>query len=422
MGRGKMTGRLQPGTTRPFATTLAVNVSMTVFSAGAGLIIARAIGPSGRGEYAAIVAWFGLFLVIGEVGQTAATTYFSARDPQSAPRVLATSRRIMTVTGSVATILGLSIAPLLAHGSWSLTLGYWTVFASCLPTFVGASYTFTLQARDLSAWNIVRISQPAMYLTTVVAAWLSDSLTLEVASAGLAATVTLQTVVAYVLCRRGRLTGGAYHGPLARPLIRYGVSQVASSAPTVVNTRLDQILLSQMARSSNLGLYAVAVSLSSLASPVIATIGNVLFPRFSAEARDARRWANERRALAVALAVSMAITLSVALASGLAVPILFGARFKDAIPLVWILAPGGVFLAVGLTAADLLRARGRPGTIARSQALAAVFTLMALIALLPRFGATGAAWTSSGAYGLALFIMIRALRHEAAEADLEEGG
>lgn len=395
---------------RPFALTMSVNVGMTILSAVAGLLIARAIGPSGRGNYAAVAAWFGLFLTVGEVGQTAATTYFAARDPAAAPRVLTTSRRIMTVTGAVATLIGFLIAPLLAHHSRSLTIAYWTVFASCLPSFIGASCTFTLQARHLKAWNIVRIAQPALYFAVVVAAWAGGFLTLEMASIAIASTVSLQTLLAYMLCRRVGLTGGAYDRTLTGPLIRYGASQAASAAPAVVNTRLDQVFLSQMASASQLGLYAVAVSLTSLASPVIASVGNVLFPRLAGTSVDESRVQRERTAIIGSLVLATAILAIVAASASLVIPTLFGSHFHGAIAMVWILAPGGVFLAVGLPAGDLLRARGKPGTVATSQALGAIVTVVLLIILLPHFAANGAAATSTIAYGLTLFVMLRGLR------------
>src|SRR5690349_13845071 len=69
---------------RNVATTAVANLACTGTAGVAGVVIARALGPAGRGEYAAIVAWFGVILVVGELGQTAATTYFVAREPPRA--------------------------------------------------------------------------------------------------------------------------------------------------------------------------------------------------------------------------------------------------------------------------------------------------------------------------------------------------
>jgi hypothetical protein len=55
-----------------------------------------------RGEYAAVSAWFGILLVIGEVGQSAAVCCYVARDPEQAHGYVATSRIMMCATGVLA--------------------------------------------------------------------------------------------------------------------------------------------------------------------------------------------------------------------------------------------------------------------------------------------------------------------------------
>jgi O-antigen/teichoic acid export membrane protein len=60
---------------------------------------------------------------------------------------------------------------------------------------------------------------------------------------------------------------------------------------------------------------------------------------------------------------------------------------------------------------DLLRGKGQPGVVAWAQGLAAVFTVVLLLALLPFVGVYGAAIASTIAYGVALAAMLRRLRH-----------
>jgi hypothetical protein len=76
---------------------------------------------------------------------------------------------------------------------------------------------------------------------------------------------------------------------------------------------------------------------------------------------------------------------------------------------VWILTPGALFLACGQVAGDLLRGRKRPIFVAWAQGLAAVFTVVMLLALLPLVGVAGAAIASTVAYGISLGAMLRYL-------------
>ena len=80
-----------------------------------GVILARVLGPTVRGEYAAVTSWFGISLTVGGMGQPAALCYYVAHNPGQAPRYVATSRAMMLVTGCAALIGGVLLAPVLAR-------------------------------------------------------------------------------------------------------------------------------------------------------------------------------------------------------------------------------------------------------------------------------------------------------------------
>ncbi len=57
------------------------------------------------------------------------------------------------------------------------------------------------------------------------------------------------------------------------------------------------------------------------------------------------------------------------------IPLVFGTAYASAVPLLWILTPGGILLACNQVAGDLLRGLGRPGLVAAAEGLAAVCTV-----------------------------------------------
>jgi O-antigen/teichoic acid export membrane protein len=393
------------------ARTSVCNVAAAVAAGIAGIVIARSLGPSARGEYAAIMAWFAVVLVLGQLGQTAATTFFVARDRERAAGYVATSRTMMVASGVIALGAGLLAAPLLASGSGAATAGYRLMFATCLVSFVGASYVFSLQATRIAQWNLARISQPVAYLVIVTGLHLAGWLDLMTALAVLSATMVAQTGFAYWLCAREGLTGGRAQRALARPLFRYGLGQLASAAPTLVTTRLGVLVLSLTVPAAALGQYAVAASVTALALPVVSAVGNVSFPRIASRTLSAARLHRlQRWALLSSAVVGVALLLPVVVTAPWLVPLVFGDGFRDAVPLVAFLAPAGLLLASGRVCGDLLKGHGRPLAVAGAQAVAAVATVVLLAALVPPFGVYGAAVTSGVAAGIALLLMLRALR------------
>src|SRR5580700_7250557 len=117
---GRLQGLAAKLRRRGFAHTVARTAGFNIGSALAaglgGIIMARAVGPTVRGEYAAVTSWFGLALIVGGVGQPAALCFYVARDPLRARDYVATSRAMMLVTGTIALAAGFLLAPLLAHG------------------------------------------------------------------------------------------------------------------------------------------------------------------------------------------------------------------------------------------------------------------------------------------------------------------
>jgi O-antigen/teichoic acid export membrane protein len=390
------------------ARTAGFNVAAVVAAALGGVIIARTVGPTVRGEYAAVTAWFGLLLMVGGMGQPAAVCFHVARDPGQARGYVATSRAMMLVTGAIALAGGLVVAPLLAHGQPGLADAYRIAFAGSILAFIGASYTFSLQATSTARWNLVRVSQPVLALTGILVLRRLHQLTLDTALGVLIATMAIQLGYAYYWCRRSKLAPGHARMALVRPLARYGLAQIAALTPAAVNAYLDQLLLSQLVPPADLGRYAIAVSITMIPVPLVSAIGNVAFPRLAARraaAADGRRL--QRAAVIVSAATASGILLPIAVLAYWLIPEVFGPAYRSAVPLLWILTPGGIFLACSGVVGDLLRGLGQPGRVAAAQGLAAVFTVILLLALLPSTGVAAAAIASTVAYGVALAAMVR---------------
>ncbi len=384
---------------------------IAVASGLGSLVVARVLGPTGRGEYAAAMAWYGFSCIVGQMGLPAALCFYVAKDPERARDYVATSRAMMLATGVLALTAGFLLAPALSHGNPEAADYYRIAFCISTLTYVGISYSYALQPRHLSLWNQVRTIQPVLTLLILFILWFLKVLTLNAVLFTIGVTLVLQLGWGYWHCRRNALAPGHAHLSLIRPLGRYGIAQIAALAPAAVNAQLDQLVLSQTVAAAVLGRYAIAVSLTSLPIPFVAAIGNVAFPRLAAQ-RDVTSATTrmQRNAIVASAGIAAALLVPLAAAAYWLIPFLFGAGYRGAVPLLWILTPGAIFLACGQVAGDLLRGRNQPAVVAWAQGMASVFTVGLLIALLPVVGVYGAAIASTIAYGAALAAMLRALR------------
>lgn len=393
---------------RKIAAVAGYNMACTMAAGLSGIIIARLLGPTVRGEYAAITAWYSIAFVVGGMGQSAAICFYVAQKPRRAPTYLATSRTMMLGTSALITTIGILLAPVLAHGNHEVARGYDVGFVASILAIVGACYICSLQARDLHEWNRVRLIQPTLYLIMVLSLWRFHLLSLERILEMMTAALLLQFLWAYMMCRKTRLAPGCLDPRLLRPLAGYGIAQIAAITPSTINLQLDQLILSQTVAAADLGRYAVAVSLSLLPIPIVSAIGNVAFPWLAAQ-RTVTNVTIKLQRLAVisSLGISASILVPFGLLAYWIVPEVLGRQYQSSVPLLWILTPGAIFISCSQVVGDLLRGRKQPIIVAKAQGVAAIFTVALLIALLPFIGVYGAAVASTVAYGVALAVMLR---------------
>ena len=364
-----------------------------------------------RGDYAAITAWFDVAVVLGQCGQPAALCFYVARDPSCAPSYVATSRALTLGFGALVLASGVLLSPLLAHGDPDLEVGYAIAMPAALAVFAGTGYLSALQARNLRWWNQARMSQPLLSVLAIAALRQARLLTLESALAVLAVSLAGQLAYSYRCCRLTGLAPGRGTVRLARPLAGYGLAQLTALAPVTLNAQLGQLVLSQTVPAADLGRYAVAVSLTLLPMPLVSAIGNVAFPRLAASGVVTS--ATRRRSLLYVLtsaAIAAGLLVPLGAVAPWLVPLVFGASYRAAVPLLWMLIPGGVCAACGQVVGDLLRGGGHVLSVARAQGPSAIVLIGVIVTLLPVVGVLGAAIASTAAYGTALALMLGSLR------------
>jgi len=188
----------------------------------------------------------------------------------------------------------------------------------------------------------------------------------------------------------------------------YGSKVWLSTVPRFVNVSVDQLVLSVWpgVTAAELGNYVVAVSLSSLVLPVSQAFGSVAFPRIARAHSEADALRIERVSLAGAGVSATVIIAAVCALAPVLVPVVFGNGYQNSIAVLWLLAPGAVFLAMNQVLGDILQGRGRPLVISVAEGIGAVVTVVLLAALIPPFGIRGAAVASTVAYGVVMVLLL----------------
>jgi O-antigen/teichoic acid export membrane protein len=198
---------------------------------------------------------------------------------------------------------------------------------------------------------------------------------------------------------------------VSRALLRFGVVGYVSWLTNYLNVRLDTFLVNIFANATQVGLYAVAVSLAETVWYISTSASTVLTPRVAAGEAEASDELTGRVSRAV-VALSVAAAVLIAALAPLLVQILFGSAFRASVLGVWLLLPGIVALGVGRVLAGYLLGRNRQQVDLVASVAGVVMTVTLDLLLIPRYGFAGAAVASSIAYVTAFAVdVVWVVRH-----------
>lgn len=205
-----------------------------------------------------------------------------------------------------------------------------------------------------------------------------------------------------------RFPGFAQH---LKPTMTYGIRGQLGNLATFFSYRLDVFIVFFFLGPAQLGLYAVGVAVSEGLWQIPNAVSSAVFPRTGRTVHQDATQFNCFVMRQVFLITALCAAL-VAFASPLAVPILFGSRFRPSVAVIWWILPGTVALSLAKVACSDLAGRGKNGYSSVSAFICFGVTALLDWRLIPRLGILGASLASSISYTVDAVIILSALRYE----------
>ncbi|MBD8104054.1 oligosaccharide flippase family protein [Plantibacter sp. CFBP 8775] len=376
------------GGSRNIAIAAVGNLGAPIAAFVSAPILAQVLGVDARGEVAAITAPVLLAASAITFGLPEAITFFVARGAGRHRALVGRGLLLLLGCGALGWAALAVLGEFLFSGP-NASIAFLISFAIVPMLLLGGLRGY---AAGRSAWSLVALERAigaVVRLALVAGLAVANSLTVFTASVSIAVSAFVGAIAYLMLLRRPHgavlTSGDELRG--GRDLLGYGSRIWIGSLAGVFLSRLDQTLMIPLSSAYELGLYAVAVSVSEVTLVFNSAVRDVIFSQESARA-DLRR-------LALAARVSTALTVLMAglvgLASWLFLPALFGAEFDAASGVVLVLLLGIVLGNPGSVAGAGLSARGRPELRSYSLIIACIANVALVIALVPVFGAIGAA-------------------------------
>lgn len=369
----------------------------------AGVLIARGLGPEGRGVYSLVnqaAFWSSAFLAPG-LAEAAVYYWGRGRHP------------VASLWGNYVTWwLG---ACLLLAAAAGVVLAADRHLFGIAPRFMvlalagGAAMLFVQGAQTLmlgqgrAGRNVaVQVAGPVVRLLAIGGA-LAFGLTLPLVLGIWLGAVLATAVLAIALV--GLPMRPALDLAALRDQVVFGGKGFAGWVLTAVNHRLDVFIVGGLLGAAAVGQYTVAFNTAELTWWVPLAVGTVLYPKASSlSAADAAELSAS--ACRATLLLGAAATALLAAVGYKLIPLAYGGEFRESVPAFYILLPSGLLYTVTKVLSSSLWALGRPEISVLSGLASVPATLGLNFLLVPRLGIEGSAVASDVAYLLNALVVL----------------
>jgi O-antigen/teichoic acid export membrane protein len=377
--------------------TMALSAATLVINLGTGVLLARELDPNGRGEVTATLVVVQFLGWLASIGARSGIAFRIARDPQSTARVLGTWMAILPLMALLSAAIAEALLATLfaAQTDASLHTARLFVLVSGLIGWTEIMNGILLGHERYSIWNVVRFLQPLVLLVAYVVMWMTGTFTVGLAlvfnGISIATVPGVSLIFAVVTWGIGRPSLA-----IARSTVFFGLRSHLGTLSSLLNTRLDLLIMPAILSASSIGLYAVSTNVASVVFTITGTLNYLTLP--AAVRRGDRGPQTILLSAFGALLIGATLALALLIVGPFAIPAVYGSDFSGAVTPLLLLLPGAVLFAPATILIAGMDSLNRPGLGSLPPIAAAVITVAGLALFLRRGGPDAAAIVSSCSY------------------------
>ncbi|HEX4389512.1 MAG TPA: glycosyltransferase [Steroidobacteraceae bacterium] len=381
--------------TSSVASTLIARVCVIAGGAIGGIVTARALGPTGRGQYFAVVTAATLIAQVLNLGLTSSNVFLGARERATIWPLLVNSVWLSLAAAVFGFALIAAAGPGLSRLLQVPESMLWSIGLLSAGTLLwNLAASLLVACERFAALNSWQTLNAALSLLALVACALLGANSGQFAYA-IAFTGVLLAVAACLIVARGTERGGySFSLGLARVGISFSLRAYGTLVFAYFLQRSGATLVAVASGPAELGPYSIASQVFDVLLVVPGSVSLVLYPSLVRRERH-DTWPQVRRTARSTVAIMTLLCLLAAVLAPWLIPALFGARFSAAVVPLWWLLPGVLAYSLSSVLAQYLVVRDYPVSLILAWAGGLVTVLLTGPALTARYGAAGAAAAQS---------------------------
>jgi len=386
------------------------------------IVIARELGPAGRGLFAVAATLGAIGAQFGNLGLHASNIYYVAKDRALLPALIGNTLAVVFAACVIAALGGIAFVfwPKLSPVHGTLLL----LALASIP--VGLAYMLTqgllLGVNEVRAYNNIECGGKLLALVLICILALLHGGTVELYFGMTLASVMVTFLWALLRLRWDSIEPPKLSFAVFRQSIGIGMRAYTIAFFGFLLLRIDLLMVKYMLGATEAGYYSISQVLAenTIMFPVV--VGLLLFPKLSAIKEREEKMQLANKAVLATAALMLPAVVVAALAAAPIISIAFGRNFLPAVsPFAWLM-PGSYFLGIETVMVQLLNSEGFPPIIVVAWIVDTIINIALNFWAIPRYGITGASVVSSVCYFL-MFLVVSAVvwkrnyaRHPAAYA------
>lgn len=385
---------------RQFVETNATKFISIVLGTITSIIIARALGPTLKGEYSSVFALYEIVVYLSLFGISSSIVYSGARNLEKARKVTFLALFFALTNGAIGTTALVLLALIDNPLNKNVTPEYLLYIAPLTILSIGSSYfSYLLLSRQLvSEMNFAALLSSTLQALAVFSLAAFHLLSIK-NLISLNYCVSL-VVFVYLLATSLRKIGirRDFDKALIKEMLTISFKTYLISLMGYIIVRSDVVLLNIFRGNYEVGIYTVAAGLALRILDIPSIAGSLLRPRAIADLRGTIEFQ-----LKVSRIMSAFMAVLLGLAALLiypAIKILYGNAFLPSVKPFFLLLPGIYFYSAVSQITPYYSASGYPPVTLISPFIAAVSNIFLNFLLIPEYGYNAAAVSSSISYFL----------------------
>lgn len=390
------------------------------------IIIARILGPTGKGIWAALVLVPTMTYALLNLGIESSNVYFLGRRKYSINQIITNSFQIAFVVLLIIFFIYFvgfeRIYNFLAGKYPGFTPRHLYLMPLALPfVFIFNYMNGVLQGKErIYAANIISVISQLFTIIGILIALLVFKLNLLGLVYVYLGVRVINTIIILSVVREKESIKPklSINSNLLKDSLKYGVKSYLASGLEMLNFRADVFLIYAFLGPRPLGFYTVAVAISEIIWFVSHSVAFPLFPRISSLGKEA----SKSLVIKTSRIVFWLSLLSSILLAGVVywlIPILFGQSFIPSVKIVYFLLPGILLFSPVMTISTYFRGIGRPQVNTFVNLITLFINITLNLILIPGMGIVGAAIASAISYSLTYVIYLFLYRKETGISPVE---